>query len=390
MLNKYRYLIVLIAVVGLVQSAFAFSDVTDLHKNTDAIGYLQKQGVIKGYPDGSFRPERLVNRAEFTKIIIEAKNGGAPVPENKDCFPDVRNTDWFSDYICYAKEQGIINGYPDGKFKPADNINLAEAVKILVNTLSVEKVEPSGADWFSQPLESMSALKYIPDSFSYYGQPVSRGQMAEMTWRIMEKVSAKASKDPDGLNTPCQVLDEDLPPGIEMDRVKDAWLIWTNEARAITGLEPYVLNGQLSRTAINWSNFCRNRGYMDHKRPGTSAYYDYRAITDWFKKLGLEFKNINTVTHTENIAWGIYECEKPSCSCKQPDCTADLINAIRGSFDAYMAEKSANGAHYRSIMNEYFKEIGIGLAIDESTNKYYLTIHYGTEIISDPPPLCSS
>jgi hypothetical protein len=55
-----------------------------------------------------------------------------------------------------------------------------------------------------------------------------------------------------------------------------------------------------------------------------------------------------------------------------------------------MAEKDkAYKAHYNSIMNKYFKEIGLGIAVDRSTHKYYLTVHYGTEIISNPWPICN-
>ena len=136
----------------------SFPDVAAYHENRMAIEYLKNEGFIGGYPDGTFQPSRSVNRAEFIKIIVGAKLGRTPSADSAyNCFPDVKESDWFASYVCYAKNQGIISGYPDGEFKPANTINVAEASKILVNTLGVEKINPSGEQWYSEFLESLSA-----------------------------------------------------------------------------------------------------------------------------------------------------------------------------------------------------------------------------------------
>jgi len=136
-----------------------------------------------------------MNRAEFAKIVVGAKGIGAAESAQfaGNCFPDVRESDWFSAYVCYAKDQGIISGYPDGEFKPANTINLAEASKILVKTLNVEKAEPAGEQWYSEFLESLSELNYLPTSFRSLSQNVNRGEMSEMIWRILEKIQDKSS-----------------------------------------------------------------------------------------------------------------------------------------------------------------------------------------------------
>ena len=104
----------------------------------------------------------------------------------------------------------------------------------------------------------------------------------------------------------------------------------------------------------------------------------------WFKNLGLEFKNVNRITHTENIAWEYFDCPESNA-----DCTENMIPQARKAFDFYMGEKGeAYTAHYDSIMQPYFKEVGLGIAIDRSAKRYYLTVHYGTEITSDPWPIC--
>ena len=105
-------------------------------------------------------------------------------------------------------------------------------------------------------------------------------------------------------------------------------------------------------------------------------------MVKWFDALGLDFENDHRVTFTENIGWGVYSCTKK-------DCTQDMIKAVRSTFDIYMAEKGeASSAHYNSIMNKYFNEVGIGIALRPDLKKYFLTIHYATKITSALPPVC--
>lgn len=176
-----------------------FPDVSTTHANKVAIEYLKNNGIVAGYPDGTYQPTKTVNRAEFTKIIVEAKIGKNPVESAANCFPDVKASDWFASYVCYAKNNGILDGYPDGEFKPANTINLVEASKIFVNTLGVETITPQGGEWYSKFIESMVNSKYIPKTFSKLSESVRRGAMAEMTWRIMEKVKNQDAIDLAGL-----------------------------------------------------------------------------------------------------------------------------------------------------------------------------------------------
>ncbi len=169
-----------------------FADVSSKHRNHRAIEYLQMADVIKGYADDTFKPSRSVNRAEFTKILVGAKLGYDPKSYASNCFSDVPEDQWYASYVCYAKQHGIVSGYSDGKFKPADTINLAEAAKILVNTLGVGKVAPEGNEWYSEFVESMTNKNYVPTSFRQFGQMVNRGEMAEMIWRILEKIQSEA------------------------------------------------------------------------------------------------------------------------------------------------------------------------------------------------------
>jgi hypothetical protein len=116
-------------------------------KNRIAIDYLNTKGVINGYSDGTFRPQNTVNRAELLKILVGGQ-GAAPTAQYRDCFPDVTD-EWFAPFVCYAKELGWVSGYSDGTFRPANTVNTAEAIKMVVNAQGYQVPESVPAPLFS-------------------------------------------------------------------------------------------------------------------------------------------------------------------------------------------------------------------------------------------------
>lgn len=118
-----------------------FPDIRNNHKNAESINSLFEQKVISGYTDGTFRPDGEINRAELTKMIVTTKIN----PNKtffKNCFPDVKEQ-WFAPYICYAKAKGWVLGYEDGTFGPEKNINRAEALKIILTVIFNGKIRDS-------------------------------------------------------------------------------------------------------------------------------------------------------------------------------------------------------------------------------------------------------
>jgi hypothetical protein len=113
-------------------STNVFPDVPSSHSNNNAIQYLYNEGIVGGYPDGTFKPSNTVNRAELLKILIAGMEVDLDAGGYANCFPDVKD-EWFAKYVCYAKEQEWIGGYPDGTFRPADTVNKVEALKMLLN-----------------------------------------------------------------------------------------------------------------------------------------------------------------------------------------------------------------------------------------------------------------
>lgn len=164
-----------------------------------------------------------------------------------------------------------------------------------------------------------------------------------------------------------------FPENVNMKVVRSTWLGWYNATRISSKLHKYTLHSTLNRTATAWSSLALQRGYIDHRRDGQTAYYDYQRIKKWFAEQGIIFRGADTL-FSENIGWSAYHCA-------QKDCTQALIAAIRPIFDSYVSEKGQSyTSHYDSITSSFFSKIGLGIAIDEFNEKLYLTVHYARKM----------
>ncbi|MBD3331042.1 hypothetical protein GF354_05985 [Candidatus Peregrinibacteria bacterium] len=120
-----------------------FIDTND-HWAENYIQDLYSQGIIGGYDENHFGPDNDITRAEFMKIAINAfdielpTNGEVILP-----FTDTTNDEWYAPYVFAAYNSGIVTGYNDGTFGPNTKINRAEALKVLLETAQVELTENS-------------------------------------------------------------------------------------------------------------------------------------------------------------------------------------------------------------------------------------------------------
>jgi hypothetical protein len=98
-------------------------------------------GIVKGYEDGCFHPEKEITRAEFTKMVLmayEMTEGAILTPDyGVEIFSDVTPDAWYEFYVEAAAENNLVNGYGDGTFGPNNTITRAEAVQILYNASEI-------------------------------------------------------------------------------------------------------------------------------------------------------------------------------------------------------------------------------------------------------------
>ena len=131
-----------------------FTDVPADAWYADAVNTLASLGMLGGYPDGTFQPNRTITRAEFAVVALAFTDGGS----GASCsFTDVSRNDWFYQYAAQASEYGWIGGYPDGSFRPNNKITRAE-VCVIVNNMLGRDADERFIDQNSSELVSFTDL----------------------------------------------------------------------------------------------------------------------------------------------------------------------------------------------------------------------------------------
>lgn len=120
---------------GSTALAASFSD-TGNHWANSSIEQMAASKRINGYPDGTFKPDRQVSRAEFVNMANQTFGlSGTAANTN---FNDVKSADWFYPQVSAAQSVGYIQGYPDGTFKPNQSISREEAAAVLARLLKLD------------------------------------------------------------------------------------------------------------------------------------------------------------------------------------------------------------------------------------------------------------
>ncbi len=147
----------------------AFSDVPADYWASEAIEACRAAGLVDGYPDGSYRPASNISRAQIAVYIARALAGGderLPSGPPDGSFRDLPTSHWAFRHIEYATAVGVVRGYPDGCYRPADDVNRGQLAAFLARAM----VEPTGdaglADY--QPPDSPSFAD-VPRDFWAYG-----------------------------------------------------------------------------------------------------------------------------------------------------------------------------------------------------------------------------
>ncbi|MFC1732429.1 sortase [candidate division KSB1 bacterium] len=185
--------------------AQSFTDVASNHKSYQAISVLSDLGVVNGYDNGSFQPDKIITRAEAVKLLIAStkpqdfvqdvvrdinQHGQSFVP-----FNDVDIADWHTPYVVLAKQYGMANGFPDGSFRPFNNISFAEGLKVIMEAYNVDTkrvrfkssslLYVNSDDWHARYFAYAYNKNLISkDKFYHPLQWMKRGEFAEILYRL--------------------------------------------------------------------------------------------------------------------------------------------------------------------------------------------------------------
>jgi len=161
-----------------------FSDINGVPQRT-SIEYVAAKGLVQGYSDGTFRPLQAVNRAELLTILIKSKSPAISLKDQHDCFRDVK-TEWFAPYICAAKAQGIVGGYPNGLFRPGQTVNMTEAYTMALKTFAFPLPAVQKSDPWYRPFVDFVHNNNIFSKFAVLpSKEMTRAEMAVLLEQLL-------------------------------------------------------------------------------------------------------------------------------------------------------------------------------------------------------------
>lgn len=177
----------------------SFVDVPETHRYYHSIQALSSDNIIHGFPIGTFLPDRPVNRVETLKIILESFPQELQAQGDESIFNDVDMTAWYFPYIEQAIHANIAQGYEDNTFRPGNTINLAEALKMIIEAIdSNDQIQTTTFEinpaldvpmdsWFAKYVQyglNQGMVYLNSDQNLQPSNPVTRGQLTDLIYRL--------------------------------------------------------------------------------------------------------------------------------------------------------------------------------------------------------------
>ena len=297
--------------VMVVGAGAAFSDQSKI-KNTEAVDACTALNIIGGYPDGSFKPEGNITRAEVTKMICVALNGGknpAVSTNTTPTFSDVRTSPsaaWAEGYIESCAAQGIVSGVGGGKFAPNGNVTGVQLAKMLLVSLGYKSENEgfTGNSWATN-VNVRAAQKglYVGLETMDTNAALTRDNAAQMVWNALNayEVEYKTTlvTDSKGQLT-SQVTVQDKVSGVnnktKTTLLEDKYEAVKEEAgillvcKKVDGKDYYTIT--TSEKTSSGKNVTYNK-----------VYSDVSGL------IGQKVQVLHKVTDTENLVYGVYPDE---------------------------------------------------------------------------------
>lgn len=142
-MKKFLMVVLLIIAMSTVTQAATFNDIDGLDC-LPAVESLHHIGIVNGVTLNQYAPHKKVTRAELSKMIVSAL---AEETSNKKSFTDIKGH-WGEAYIEQAAGLGILNGYTDGTFRPDKEVSYAEAIAILLRSIGYTNLDSVSGNWY--------------------------------------------------------------------------------------------------------------------------------------------------------------------------------------------------------------------------------------------------
>lgn len=209
MFNKIlKSLCVLFAFIVMNNPANAFyTDMEETHWAYQSIKFLTEVGVVVGYPDGSYKPDIPVTRAEFASMAIKALGQESSVVEQDINFNDITPDFWAYEIIKKAVYFDLISDSKGENFRPYDSVTRAEAINIAVNALTTNQISQEKADdivakayedyeqlpaWYLMAAAKAHILDLVVTMPGHEGKmealrPANRAEVAQILYKMMQE-----------------------------------------------------------------------------------------------------------------------------------------------------------------------------------------------------------
>jgi len=187
-MKNLKKVIALIAVLALTLSTVAlgatYTDVAEDSAYSVAVESLSKLGIVTGYEDGTYGPEKAVTRAEMAALIARIQGYDETAKaQTATVFTDVPASFWGSGYVAAASNMGIVNGYGDGTFGPDDAVKYEQAVTMIMRTLGYEPFAAANGGYptgYLAAAQRYGLTKNVSNAVS--GTDANRGTIAQLLY----------------------------------------------------------------------------------------------------------------------------------------------------------------------------------------------------------------
>ncbi|MCR4433786.1 MAG: S-layer homology domain-containing protein [Caldiserica bacterium] len=282
-----------VSVLG--QNAPQFSDIGSSWAR-DEILKLAQVGIISGFPDGTFRPGNPVSRAEFAKMVVSSF---ASPSESPPSFKDVSQDFWASRYISGAQVMGWITGFPDGTFRPQEPVTRAQALAVLARIAGwKEEVWPypiPPSSWATGTVAA--ALKngvirenepYWDLSYQFADQACERQEVAAFLERMLEKVRP-------ALFSSVEVAGQTA--SIALDEKATFLLGLINKERANAGLNSLEWDSTLADFAQKYATEMGTNEFFSHVSPISGSFQERAKVLfdQGFTFVGENLARVNNI-----------------------------------------------------------------------------------------------
>lgn len=186
-----------------------YSSFTDIENSfyKESIEAIEKENIIQGFSDNTFKPRQKITRAEMIKIALETSKTQISTQETSRCFPDIDTSQWYAPYICSAKRENIAKGHNDGNFYPNNPVTVHEALAFMTRSMQEKITNSDSGEWFEGYEEYAEENNIITKNSYNPSTEILRGQVAQIAEKMIQK---QKNISPSYLSSGCGKIPEDF------------------------------------------------------------------------------------------------------------------------------------------------------------------------------------